>query len=544
MNGIEYKNLFMAGYSLLKTNCALVNDLNVFPIPDGDTGDNMCSTLLGGISAIENEESNDLSQVSKTVAHGMLLGARGNSGVILSQIFAGINKGLENIQTATVEDIKNALKLGVTASYTAVDKPSEGTILTVYREAVEAVENKPFKDAEGLFAAFVSAAEISLEDTPNKLACLKEAGVVDSGGKGLCLIFRGFLACLRGENIQSELVVTEEKTANGVDLSKFNEDTVMKFGYCTEFLLQLTNAKTDIAKFSLEKYKRGLQGLGDSLVAFITGSVVKTHIHSFNPDRILAYALSFGELLTIKIENMTLQHNETIAIEAPSKYAKNTQRKKIAVVTVATGNGLKQIFEGFGADAVIYGGQGNNPSTEDFLEAYDAVNADDILVLPNNGNIYLVAKASAEIYQGSNIHVINCKSIGEGYSALSMYDPAESVEDISSQMLEIIENTVSGMVSVATRDACVDGIEIKVGQYVGFSQKHILSVGVNKLDAAMALLDKLNIKEKYILTAIYGKDITNEEKQKFEAEIASKYPDIEFYGIDGEQDVYDFVFVL
>ncbi len=544
MNGLEYKNLLIAGYSLLKANCMLVNDLNVFPIPDGDTGDNMCSTLLGGISAIENESSDDLSVVSKTVAHGMLFGARGNSGVILSQIFAGINNHFENIQTATVKDVITALKMGVTTSYTAVDKPTEGTILTVYREAVEAVENKSFDSLAELFQCLLSVAEVSLEDTPNKLACLKEAGVVDSGGKGLCFIFKGFLDYLSGKDVQSQLAITEDKVNTSVDLSKFTADTEMKFGYCTEYLLQLTNAKTNIPKFNIEEYKNGLQTLGDSLVAFVTGTVVKTHIHSFYPDKILGYALQFGELLTIKIENMTLQHNETLVEGIHEKYKKNDKRKKIGLVTVASGEGLKQTFEDFGADIVIYGGQGNNPSTEEFLRAYDAVNADDIFVLPNNGNIYLVAKASADIYKSSNIHVIDCKSIGEGYSAISMYDSSASVEEITSQMLEVIENTISSCVSVATRDACVDSIEIKVGQYVGFSQKHMLTVGENKLDAAISLLEKLGIKEKYILTAIYGKGVTAQEKQKFENDIASLYPQIEFYGIDGEQDVYDFVFVL
>lgn len=544
MNGIEYKNMLVAGYSLLKANCALVNDLNVFPIPDGDTGDNMCSTLLGGISAIENESSNELSVVSKTVAHGMLFGARGNSGVILSQIFAGINNYFENIESATVKDVIKALRMGVTSSYTAVDKPTEGTILTVYREAVEAVENNSFDSLVELFECLLSAAEVSLEDTPNKLACLKEAGVVDSGGKGLCFIFKGFLDYLCGKDVQSQLALTEDKTSANVDLSKFTADTEMKFGYCTEFLLQLTNAKTNISAFNIEEYKNGLQQLGDSLVAFITGTVVKTHIHSFNPDRILAYALKFGELLTIKIENMTLQHNETLVDVAHEKYKKNDKRKKVGLVTVASGDGLKETFEEFGADAVIYGGQGNNPSTEEFLESFDAVNADDIFVLPNNGNIYLVAKAAADIYKGSNIHVINCKSIGEGYSAISMYDPSASVEEITSQMLEIVDNTVSGSVSIATRDACVDTIEIKVGQYVGFSQKHILSVGENKNEAAISLLKKLGIEDKYILTAIYGKGVAQEEKEKFENDIATKYPQIEFYSINGEQDVYDFVFVL
>ncbi len=544
MNGIEYKNLLIAGYSLLKANCILVNDLNVFPIPDGDTGDNMCSTLLGGVSAIENESSDDLSVVSKTVAHGMLFGARGNSGVILSQIFAGINNHFENIETATVNDVITALKMGVDSSYTAVDKPTEGTILTVYREAVEAVENKHFNNLVELFQCLLNAAEVSLEDTPNKLECLKEAGVVDSGGKGLCFIFRGFLDFLTGKDVQSQLAMTEDKSKTSVDLSKFTADTEMKFGYCTEFLLQLTTVKTNISEFDIEEYKNGLQELGDSLVAFVTGSVVKTHIHSFNPDKILGYALQFGELLTTKIENMTLQHNETLVGVENEKYKKNEKRKKIGLVTVASGDGLKQTFEDFGADAVIFGGQGNNPSTEDFLEAYDAVNADDIFVLPNNGNIYLVAKASADIYKGSNIHVINCKSIGEGYSAISMYDPSASVEEITSQMLEVIENIVSGCVSVATRDACVDTIEIKVGQYVGFSQKHMLNVGDNKNDTAVSLLEKLGIKEKYILTAIYGKGVTPKEKEKFENDIAEKYPQIEFYGIDGGQEVYDFVFVL
>lgn len=546
MNGQEYKRLLEAGYKLLKLNVEEVNDLNVFPIPDGDTGDNMCSTMHGGVAALEGVEDTSLKVVSEKAARGMLLNARGNSGVILSQIFAGIKIGfstLEDEEEADLFDAVAALEKGVETSYTAVEKPTEGTMLTVLRESVEyAKANSAMSDKAEFFEKLIKGAEISLENTPELLDVLKEAGVVDSGGKGICYILKGMYAALKGESIEDAANGSAVKTDN-IDFSLFTEDSVMKFGYCTEFLLRLTKAKTDIEKFDIDAFIKGLKPLGDSIVAFLTGTVVKVHIHSFNPDEILKYALNFGEFLTMKIENMTLQHNETLVEK--KKYKKNRKHKKFGVVTVATGAGLKKTFEDLGADVVIDGGQGNNPSLENFLEAYDAVNADEIFVLPNNGNILLVAGASANEYKKSKIHVIPSKSIGDGYAALSMLDLTyDSGEKVADNLVESMANAVTGLVCRATREANINSVEIKKDDYLGFSDKEMLCDHQNRLDCAYELLEKLDISEKYFLVTFYGKDMKDEERRSFESFIAEKYPELEFYGVDGGQDVYDFVFVL
>ncbi len=546
MNGQDYKAFLNAGYKMLKANAEEVNDLNVFPIPDGDTGDNMCSTMRGGVEAIANSDETSLSVVSEKAARGMLLNARGNSGVILSQIFAGINNGFSSLDEADFDQVINALEEGVKSSYKAVEKPTEGTILTVFREAVAyAKENATSRDKQEFIDKLFEGAEISLEHTPELLDVLKEAGVIDSGGKGVCYILKGVGACLKGEEIEDSSAEHSHSSpaVKDIDFSLFTEDSVMKFGYCTEFLLRLTRSKTDIEKFNIDTFIEDLKKLGDSIVAFLTGTIVKVHIHSFNPDKIFGYALQYGEFLTVKVENMTLQHNETL-VEKP-KYAKNEKRKKFGVVTVATGEGLTQVFKDQGADVVIEGGQGANPSLEDFLDAYNAVNADEIFVLPNNGNILLVANASAKEYDKSIIRVIPSKSIGEGYSALSMLDltlpDGDAVADV---MLSAMSESVTGLISKATREANLNSVEIKKDDYVGFSGKEMLCDDPDRLTACYRLLKKLGIDEKYFLVAFYGKDVPEEERACFEKYVQENYPDIEFYGIDGGQDVFDFVFVM
>lgn len=547
MNGQDYKLLLEAGYALLKKNAEEINDLNVFPIPDGDTGDNMCSTMRGGVEAIADMNDKSLKVVSEKAARGMLLNARGNSGVILSQIFAGINYGFSELDEADLPEVINALEEGVKSSYKSVEKPTEGTILTVFREAVSYAK-KYASNADGVTFTekLYEGAVSSLERTPDLLDVLKEAGVVDSGGKGVCYIIKGMNAFYRGESVEDDDFGDEaipSNPSNKLDFSLFTEDSVMKFGYCTEFLLRLTKAKTDISAFDIDKFIDGLKPLGDSIVAFLTGTVVKVHIHSFNPDRILNYALRFGEFLTMKMENMTLQHNETLIVKP--KYKKNVNRKKYGVVTVATGKGLTQVFKDQGADIVINGGQGNNPSTEDFIEAYDAVNAEEIFVLPNNGNILLVANASANEYKKSIVHVVPSKSIGDGYSAMEMLDlTLPEGGDVVESMVSNMAQSVTGLVCHATRDANINSVEIKKDDFVGFSNKEMLCDDPDRLNAAYALLDKLGIKGKYFLVAFYGNDVEAAEREAFEAYVAKNYPDVEFYGMEGGQEVFDYVFVL
>lgn len=546
MDGLAYKRLVEAGYASLKASAEEVNDLNVFPIPDGDTGDNMCSTVLGGIK--EAPEDEDISFVSAKIADGMILGARGNSGVILSQIFKGISSGLDGKKIADEKDFAYALLSAVDTAYRAVEKPVEGTILTVLKSSVEAVNRLIGGDfdEEALFLTLYERSVSAVEETPEQLFVLKEAGVVDSGGKGLSYIFKGFLSAVRGE----EVALTDGETINGgakeLDLSLFDENSVMQFGYCTEFLLRLQNSKIDVNSFDTEKFIEEIKTFGDSIVCFKNGTIVKVHVHTFNPGNVLNHCQKYGEFLTIKIENMTLQHEGTVKSNEKNKqkFKKNSVRKPFGVVAVATGKGLKDTFEELGADIVIDGGQGKNPSTEDFLDAYDALNADNIFVLPDNGNIIPVAEKSAEIYTKSKIFVLKAKSVGDGYSALSALDlSCENAEEIFSLMTEAMGKSKTIEVCKAVRSTTVGGVEIAEGEYISFCGKQMLAADKDRLKAAKDGVKKVVSDENEFLIAIIGKDALNETDEAYEA-FSKAFSQLEVYTLIGEQDTFDFVIIL
>lgn len=546
MDGLAYKRLVEAGYASLKASAEEVNDLNVFPIPDGDTGDNMCSTVLGGIK--EAPEDEDISFVSAKIADGMILGARGNSGVILSQIFKGISSGLDGKKIADEKDFAKALSSAVETAYKAVEKPVEGTILTVLKSSVEAVNRLIGGDfdEEALFLTLYERSVSAVEETPEQLFVLKEAGVVDSGGKGLSYIFKGFLSAIRGE----EVALTGGETINGgakeLDLSLFDENSVMQFGYCTEFLLRLQNSKIDVNSFDTEKFIEEIKTFGDSIVCFKNGTIVKVHVHTFNPGNVLNHCQKYGEFLTIKIENMTLQHEGTVKSNEKNKqkFKKNAVRKPFGVVAVATGKGLKDTFEELGADIVIDGGQGKNPSTEDFLDAYDALNADNIFVLPDNGNIIPVAEKSAEIYKKSKIFVLKAKSVGDGYSALSALDlSCENAEEIFSLMTEAMGKSKTIEVCKAVRSTTVGGVEIAEGEYISFCGKQMLAADKDRLKAAKDGVKKVVSDENEFLIAIIGKDALNETDEAYEA-FTKAFSQLEVYTLIGEQDTFDFVIIL
>ena len=546
MDGLAYKRLVEAGYASLKASAEEVNDLNVFPIPDGDTGDNMCSTVLGGIK--EAPEDEDISFVSAKIADGMILGARGNSGVILSQIFKGISSGLDGKKIADEKDFAYALLSAVDTAYRAVEKPVEGTILTVLKSSVEAVNRLIGGDfdEEALFLTLYERSVSAVEETPEQLFVLKEAGVVDSGGKGLSYIFKGFLSAIRGE----EVALTGGETINGgakeLDLSLFDENSVMQFGYCTEFLLRLQNSKIDVNSFDTEKFIEEIKTFGDSIVCFKNGTIVKVHVHTFNPGNVLNHCQKYGEFLTIKIENMTLQHEGTVKSSEKNKqkFKKNAVRKPFGVVAVATGKGLKDTFEELGADIVIDGGQGKNPSTEDFLDAYDALNADNIFVLPDNGNIIPVAEKSAEIYTKSKIFVSKAKSVGDGYSALSALDlSCENAEEIFSLMTEAMGKSKTIEVCKAVRSTTVGGVEIAEGEYISFCGKQMLAADKDRLKAAKDGVKKVVSDENEFLIAIIGKDALNETDEAYEA-FSKAFSQLEVYTLIGEQDTFDFVIIL
>lgn len=547
IDGNLFEKMILGAAANLQENVKTVNDLNVFPIPDGDTGENMYLTLKGGVDELPSVKSDDLHEKASAVARGMLLGARGNSGVILSQLFHGLAEGLSGLKSADVNEFFKAMEQGVRCAYNAVAHPVEGTILTVAREAVENACSKVSSETtpEEYFLNVLEEMKKSLENTPELLAVLKEAGVIDSGGAGLVYITEGFYKVIRGDEFTNlNNVAPSEKKA--LDFSKFDENSVMEFGYCTEALVRLQTSKTDVDNFNVEELIEFLESIGDSVVAFKTGTIVKLHVHTLTPWKVLAHCQQFGEFLTTKIENMTLQHNETLEEKPKTVLPKiKRARRSYAVVTVASGEGLINTFKEMGADYVISGGQTNNPSSEDFIAAFDEVNADYVFVLPNNGNIILAAKQAAEIYKDSNIRVIESKNIGQGYSALAMLDyGSNNPDEIEECLKENIQTVITGMVAKSVRTTSLNGVEINKDDYMGFTDKTMLVSTKSKVETVCGLVDKLNLEDKSFVIGVYGKEATDEEKEAFNSYVINKYRNVEFYEIEGKQEIYDFLLIV
>ena len=420
INGYEFRALLSGGLGNLKANAEEINGLNVFPIPDGDTGDNMVSTMAGGLRALSSEEEG-VGAAAERAADGMLLGARGNSGVILSQMFSGVAKSLSGKSYADVAALGAAFKEGTRCAYASLSEPVEGTILTVMRRAADyAAERIDINSTvESYFSDYESEAAAALEQTPDLLYVLKEAGTVDSGGAGLLAIVRGFLAVMRGgAQAYEESAAALSNPHSAPDISLFTEDSVLTYGYCTEFLLRLTNAKTDVGAFSIEDFRERLAGIGNSVVAFKQGSIVKVHIHVMQPWRVMQLAQEYGEFLTVKVENMNIQHSEAQEKKQPA-FRRRGVRRPYGVVAVGCGEGLCAAYKELGADIVIDGEECGNPSVELLLKAIDAVNADCVYLLPNNSNVIIAAEEAASMCRGCKVMVLPTHNTGEGYVALS-----------------------------------------------------------------------------------------------------------------------------
>lgn len=553
IGGFLLKKMALGGAARLRSKADEVNKLNVFPVPDGDTGDNMRMTIESGIAAVENMDSDDIAAVMKAISHGMLLGARGNSGVILSQFFAGFSKGLQKSDKADVLTMGKALQKGVEQAYTSVMNPSEGTILTVARESVEYAVKRinPNSTIRTLFGDLVKEMYASLERTPEALAVLKEAGVVDSGGAGLFYIMDGFNRVLNGEQIKDDTPKSDAPKVKTVDTNAFGPDSVMEYGYCTELLVQLQNSKTDIDAFDIEELKSFLASVGDSVVAFKTESIVKLHVHTLTPEKVLEKCRTFGEFLTVKIENMSLQHTEledkkqNEAGDKGKEEKPEVPAKKYGVVAVTNGPGIESLFMELGTDAIVQGGQTQNPSTHDFLDAFEKVSAENIFVFPNNGNIIMAAQQAAEIYKKAKVHVISSKNIGTGYVALSSASfESEDVNEIIDGMTEAMLRVTAGYISPSIRNADMNGVHINMGDTIGIVDKEIVVSEGERFEAvkklASILLDK---EDKFMLTVFNGKDYNDDECTALSEFLTEKYPSAEVYFVDGGQEVYPYIFV-
>ena len=455
MNGQTFKSLFINGHQSLVNDVDRINELNVFPVPDGDTGTNMKMTMDGGANAIRHSHEESIGVIAKELARGMVFSARGNSGVILSQFFKGLSIGLEEYSTVTPKEFALAMVHGVNQAYKVVNNPTEGTILTVMREASQTAYESVCETFEDYFKVYLTEANLSLARTPELLPVLKKAGVVDSGAAGFIQIIIGMALAIGGEMLEIVETVTTTPTVNP---NGFNADSELEFGYCTEFILQLQNSKVDIKNFKLNTITDFLEEVGNSIVAFIDEDIVKVHVHTFTPGKVITYCQQFGEYVTFKMENMSVQHSETTLNEEDSD--EDIEFKETTIVAVSSGEGISDLFKEMGVDYIVSGGQTMNPSTDDFLLAFEKLNTNNIIVFPNNSNIIMAAKQAAANYDKANVIVIETKTIAQCYSALSLI--GEGDLDTVLQSIEMaLSNVTSLEVTYAIRDSKIDEFDIK-----------------------------------------------------------------------------------
>ncbi len=551
IDGNLMKLIITNGSIKLKNNHQEINDLNVFPVPDGDTGSNMQSTMMSGVEAIKPLDDDSVESVGKALARGLLMGARGNSGVILSQLFSGFGKAFQTLKTANAKQFVEGLNQGVKQAYGAVINPLEGTILTVAREGVEKAQEVATEDSDVLdvLKTYLDAAKISLENTPELLPVLKESGVVDSGGAGLIEVIEGMVAALEGEIYQEDRSAKKAaaKAAKGHEVDHDEE-----FGYCTEFIVQFNENRK---KFNKDKLIKQLSRLGDSIVVVADDEILKVHIHTLKPGDALNLGQEYGEFANMKIENMTLQHTETLLHqpEGDSEHLcghdhstsyKPSKPKKYGIITVLNGEGIKESFREMGVDYIIDGGQTMNPSTQDFVDAIEAVNADNILIVPNNKNVMLSAEHAKNAVEGKNVIVIPAKTIPQGYASLTMFDANQDLEDTVEEMKELISHVKTGEITYAIRDTEMNGVEISKNDYLGIKEGDIVVAEKNRLNTAKALVESLIDEDSEIITIIAGSDIDEKEIKKLEKHINNTFEELEIETIVGGQAVYHYLFAV
>lgn len=543
LNGKLYAQMLLGGAARLNENVDELNALNVFPVPDGDTGTNMAKTVGGGLASA-NRESEHIGEVFTAFAKGALLAARGNSGVILSQIFAGIGEGLKDYESVTPLQLAEAYKSGIKKSYAAVQNPTEGTILTVFRESTEyASENiNESSSFEDFFRLHVEKARISLSNTQELLPVLAEAGVVDSGGAGYLSIAEGMYAALMGDTSVLDYKPVAQNTAAEVNIDSFTRDSKLEFGYCTEFLLRLTTNKVDPDSFDIERVLEVLRELkGESIVAYKQDDIVKVHVHTFTPGEVLSRVQAFGEFLTVKIENMSVSHSEEESEKAEATKQEHAKRKPFSVVAVATGEGMSALFKDMGADVIIEGGQTANPSTGEFLEAFKQCNSDNIIVLPNNKNILLAARQAADLYADAAVHIIETRNLMQGYSALSVITPGiTDIEALLSGAIRAAISVTDGEITRAVRDATIDGASIWQGDYMAICDGKIAAVTKTAEDAVLQLLEKADADLCEIITLFTGKHVSADKRAKLTEQLEELYEDCEIIVYEGGQELYDY----
>ena len=541
-----FKKMFLAGAASIEAKKEYINELNVFPVPDGDTGTNMTLTIMSAVKEIALIDNPTIEGLSKAISGGSLRGARGNSGVILSQLFRGFTKEIKDYKELDVMVISNGLMKAVETAYRAVMKPKEGTILTVARGAAEKAAQLTLEtdDLDLFFKEIIAHMDKVLEMTPELLPVLKEAGVVDSGGQGLVEIFKGAYDAFLGKEVSHIEIKSEGSMSTGINLERVALEDI-KFGYCTEFIIMVEkeyNLNTE------NDFKSYLESIGDSIVVVSDDGIVKVHVHTNDPGLAIQRALMYGSLTNMKIDNMREEHNERVIKDAEKAAAEaktasekpiiQKPRKKAGFIAVSMGEGLGEIFTGLGVDYLIEGGQTMNPSTEDMLNAIDEVNADTIFILPNNSNIILAAEQAKQLTEDKNIIVIPSKNVPQGITAVINFVYDKSPEENAERMAGEMKRVKSGQVTYAIRDTVIDGKEIKQGNIMGLGDKTILSVGDDIRTATIELIQDLVDDESELISLYYGEDITDEDANELADELMESYPNLDVEVHYGGQPIY------
>lgn len=543
----QFQEMVQAGANRLQTNAEFVNSLNVFPVPDGDTGTNMNLSMTSGAKAVSDATTEKVGELANHLSKGLLMGARGNSGVILSQLFRGFAKQIPNVETLNATDLAKAFTHGVETAYKAVMKPVEGTILTVARVAAEFGERKAAEtdDCVEVMTAVVKGAKRALAKTPDLLPVLKEVGVVDSGGQGLLFVYEGFLSVLNGEYVLEENFVTPaamEEMVNAehhrsVQGHMATED--ITFGYCTEIMVKIGDGPTVDSEFDYDTFRNYLNELGDSLLVVNDDEIIKVHVHTEHPGEVMNYGQKFGSLVKIKVDNMRVQHETLLDNEdhAPA----NKPRVPYAVIAIAAGNGVKELFTSLGAAHVISGGQTMNPSTEDILKAIEEVNADQVIILPNNKNIFMAADQAAEVAD-IPVVVVPSRTISQGMTAMLAFNDQNTLNENKEAMTEMLDSVISGSITHAIRDTTIDGVVIKEGNFLGMIDGKIVVAQEDILEASVTTLEKMMTEDTEIITIIIGEEGSQKVADKLEAALLEMDEDLEIEIHVGDQPVYPYLF--
>ncbi|MBL1226803.1 DAK2 domain-containing protein [Enterococcus sp. BWR-S5] len=546
----QFQEMVQAGASRLHVNAEYVNSLNVFPVPDGDTGTNMNLSMTSGAKAVADSASEKVGELATALSKGLLMGARGNSGVILSQLFRGFSKQILDVTTLNAQDLAAAFTHGVETAYKAVMKPVEGTILTVSREAARTGERKAKEtdDCVEVMEAVVKGAKRALAKTPDLLPVLKEVGVVDSGGQGLLFIYEGFLDVLSGNYNPDEVYepspaemdeMVNAEHHRSVQGQMATED--IHFGYCTEIMVQIGEGPTVDSNFDYETFRNYLDGLGDSLLVVNDDEIIKVHVHTEHPGEVMNYGQKFGSLVKIKVDNMRLQHETILEHDQQAPAPVKKERVPYAVIAIAAGKGVQELFRSLGASYIISGGQTMNPSTEDILKAIKEVNADKVIILPNNKNIFMAADQAAEVAD-LPVAVVPSKTISQGMTAMLAFNDQQTLEENKDSMTTMLESVVSGQVTTAVRDTTIDNVEIKKDDYLGMVDGKIVISEPDMFKASLDTLNRMVDEDTEIVTIIVGEGGKVAEAEKLAEALTAEHEDLETEIHEGDQPVYPYLF--